>query len=183
MPSSTFSEHYEGLHSCLRLAQLTANQACDRQLDGKAWFERYLRTLEDNEVTLFERTVRSIPFVPTDPVFEDVFAGLIPAPQPNNLAFVRVASDLMAGLHQADLALLHSQAASSRFSIDFDMHSDLTPVAILFHLHCKTDVERPRTRLIVELEHLGAKLETSTFEAWRDRLEARLQALSCLDGL
>ncbi|MFS0825547.1 hypothetical protein [Pseudomonas phoenicis] len=183
MPPSSFSEHHEGLHSCLRLAQLTADQAFDRQREGKAWFECYLQTLESSEVTLFERTVRRLPFTPTDAVFEDVFAGLIPAPQPANLAFVRVASDLMAGLRQADLALLTARTACSRLNIDFDMHSDDTPVAILFHMHCKTDPERPRTRLIVELEHLGAKLERPAFERWREKLEARLQALSNLDEL
>lgn len=182
MPATSSREHYEDLHTCLRLAQLLANQAHDRQLDGKRWLSCYLQALQDSGVELFERTTKRISYTPTDAVFEDVFAGWIPAPQARSLQFMRVASDILEGLKQPDLALLLNKSASSHMRIDFDVDDD-TPVTILFHLWCTTDPDTPRTRLTLQLDHLGARLDILAFEARRKQVEARIKALSDLDQL
>ncbi|WP_343594335.1 hypothetical protein [Pseudomonas sp.] len=181
MPTEPAAQPYDDLHACLRLAQLEANRAHDRQQDGERWFSRFLRGLEDNGVELIERTTKNISFVPTDAVFQDVFTGWIPAPQKRNLKFERVASDILHGLQQPDLALLRSTSASSHMHIEFDLDDGGSQMAIVFHLCCSTDPDSPRTRLILHLEHLGAKLDARAFETRRMQVESRLQALSDLD--
>ncbi|QXH46382.1 hypothetical protein KSS93_00190 [Pseudomonas xanthosomatis] len=181
MPAKPAAQRYEDLHACLRLSQLQANGAHDRQQDGQRWLGRFLLTLEDCGAKLFERTTKSITCVPTDAVFEDVFAGWIPSPQKPNLMFKRVASDILHGLQQPDLALLRSTSASSHMSIAFDVDGDGEPVAIIFHLRCATDPDAPRTRLALQLNHLGVKLDPQAFEARRDQVESRLREYSNLD--
>jgi hypothetical protein len=183
MPQKPAAHPYDDLHTCLRLAQLEANQAHDRQQDGQRWFSRFLRGLEDSGVELIERTTKNISFVPTDAVFQDVFTGWIPAPQRRNLKFERVASDIRHGLKQPDLALLRSTSASSHMHIEFGLDDGASQLAIVFHLCCSTDPDSPRTRLILHLDHLGAKLDVQAFEARRIQVENRLQALSNLDQL
>ncbi|QHG68115.1 hypothetical protein C2H86_28370 [Pseudomonas putida] len=181
MPAKPAAQRYEDLHACLRLAQLEANGAHDRQQDGQRWFSRFLLTLEDYGARLFERTTKNITCTPTDAVFEDVFSGWIAPPQQPNLRFKRVASDILHGLKQPDLALLRSTSASSHMSIAFDVDDDGEPVAIVLHLWSATDPDAPRTRLALQLNHLGVKLDTQAFEARRAQLESRLQAFSNLD--
>ncbi|MGE8111689.1 MULTISPECIES: hypothetical protein [Pseudomonas] len=181
MPAKPAAQRYEDLHACLRLAQLEANRAHDRQQDGQRWFSQFLLTLEDCGATLFERTTKSIPYIPTATVFEDVFAGWIASPQQPNLKFKRVASDILQGLKQPDLALLRTTSASSHMNIAFDVDADGEPAAIVFHLWCATDPDAPRTRLALHLNHLGVKLDTPAFQTRRARIESRLQALSDLD--
>jgi len=181
MPAKPAAQRYEDLHACLRLAQLQANAVHDRQQDGQRWLSRFLLTLEDCGAKLLERTTRNITYVPTDAVFEDVFAGWIPSPQKPNLMFKRVASDILHGLKQPDLALLRSTSASSHMNIAFDVDDDGEPAAIVFHLWCVTDPDAPRTRLVLQLNHLGVKLDTQAFEARRDQVESRLREYSNLD--
>ncbi|RCL23310.1 hypothetical protein C6A77_18405 [Pseudomonas sp. AFG_SD02_1510_Pfu_092] len=181
MPTKPATRHWEDLHACLRLAQLEANEVHDRQQDGQRWFSRFLRTLEDCGARLAERTTKNITCVPTDTVFEDVFAGWIPSPQEPKLGFKRVANDILQGLKQPDLALLRSTSASSHMGLAFDVDDDGRPAAIMFHLCCATDPDAPRTRLVLQLNHLGVKLDTQAFEARRSEVESRLQALSDLD--
>lgn len=181
MPAIPAAQHLEDLHACLRLSQLDANLAHDRQQDGQRWFSRFLKTLEDCGVELFDRTTRRLDCTPTDAVFQDVFAGWIPAPQGRNQRFRQVASDVLNGLKQPDLALLCSTSASSHMRIDFDEDDHNGPVAIVFHLQCKTAADTPRTRLALHLDHLGAKLIPQAFEAQRVRIETRLRALADLD--
>ncbi|MNW11754.1 hypothetical protein D3C71_2092780 [compost metagenome] len=84
-------------------------------------------------------------------------------------------------MQQPDLALLRSTSASSHLRIDFDLDDSASPLAIIFHLCCATDPDTPRTRVALQLDHLGAKLDTRVFEARRVQVENRLQALSDLD--
>ncbi|RFQ03155.1 hypothetical protein D0O09_10160 [Pseudomonas putida] len=181
MPTKPATQPWEDLHACLRLAQLGANQAHDRQQDGQRWFNHFLQGLEDIGIELFERTTKSINCVPTDAVFQDVFNGWIPAPQRRNLKFERVAKDILNGLKQPDLALLCSTSASSHLRIDFDLDDNGSPLAIIFHLCCATDPDAPRTHVALLLDHMGAKLDTRAFEARRVQIENRLQAYSDLD--
>ncbi|AEJ10884.1 MULTISPECIES: hypothetical protein [Pseudomonas] len=181
MPTKLANQPWEDLHACLRLAQLEANQAHDRQQDGQRWFSRFLQGLENSGVELIERTTKSINCVPTDAVFQDVFNGWIPAPQRRNLKFERVANDILNGLKQPDLALLRSTSASSHLRIEFDLDDSGSPLAIVFNLCCSTDPDAPRTRLALQLDHMGAKLDARAFEARRVQVENRLQALSDLD--
>lgn len=183
MPTKPATQALEDLHACLRLAQLEANQAHDRQKDGQRWFSRFLQRLEDSGVELIERTTKSINCVPTDAVFQDVFRGWIPAPQRRNLRFERVAKDILHGLQQPDLALLRSTSASSHLRLEFDVDDSGSPVAIIFNLCCSTDPDAPRTRLVLQLDHLAARLDARAFETRREQVENRLQALCDLDQL
>ncbi|WP_172285245.1 hypothetical protein [Pseudomonas sp. CM27] len=183
MPASPAPQHLEDLHDCLRLAQMDANLAHDRQQHGQQWFSFFLKTLEDCGVELFERTTKSFNCTPTDAVFEEVFAGWIPPPQSRNQSFRRVASDVLNGLRQPDLALLCSTSTSSHMRIGFDHDDPDSPVALVFHLWCTTAADTPRTRLTLHLDHLGARLLPQAFEVQRVRIEARLRALSDLDQI
>jgi hypothetical protein len=183
MPAKPAAHALDDLHACLRLAQLEANQTYDRQQDGQRWFSRFLRSLEDSGVELVQRTAKSLDYVPTDAVFQDVFTGWIPAPQARNLKFRRVASDILHGLKQPDLALLRSTSASSHMHIEFDLDDEGSQMAIVFYLCCATDPDSPRTHLRLHLHHLGAKLDAQAFEARRSQVEKRLQALCNVDQL
>lgn len=183
MPMEVVSHPYEDLQGCLRVAQLEANLVHNQHLDNQRWFEHFLNNLERYGALLFERTTRTIPYVPTEAVFEDIFSGWIPVPQSKNLKFQRVGNDILQGLKQPDLALLKTRSVSSHMLIDFDTDEAARPVAIVLHMACSTHPDTSRTKALLELDHLGIRLVDEYAALHRDCVERRLEAHSSIDHL
>nr|WP_314477078.1 hypothetical protein [uncultured Pseudomonas sp.] len=183
MTMEAASHPYEDLQACLRVAQLEASLACNQHLDSRRWFQCFLESLESYGAQVFERTSKTIPYVPTESLFEDIFSGWIPPPQGKNLKFKRVGNDILQGLKQPDLAMLHIRVASSHMLIDFDTDEADRPVAIALHMSCSTVPDTMRTRALLELDHLGIRPADQYAALHRGRVEQRLEVLCNIDHL
>ncbi|MNJ37799.1 hypothetical protein D3C77_326330 [compost metagenome] len=177
------TEAAENIYQCLRLAQLIANNRFVREKQAKEWFSSVLETLTGLGFKLVEHTKRTIPYTPTQDVLKDVFNGWLPAPQATNSRFKSAATEVINILQASQEELYRRYSSSTHLNITLDSDDGLTLVAILFHVLCTQDPNAPKTRLRLELDHLGAVFDKVAFTAHRDSVQAQLKVFADLDQI
>lgn len=177
------TEKAENIYQCLRLAQLIANNRYVREKQAKEWFASVLETLAELGFKLIEHTRKMIPYTPTQEVLIDVFNGWLPAPQAANSRLRSIAHEVINVLNSAENGLYRRYSCSSHLSITLDSDDGDTWVAILFHVFCTPDPQAPKTRLKLELDHLGAVFDGAAFKTHRDNVTAQLKVFADLDQL
>jgi hypothetical protein len=170
----------EDIHQCLRLAQLIANERFSREKQAKEWFASVLETLVALDFKLIEHTRKTIPYTPSDDVLKDVFNGWLPAPQAPNARFKSVATEVINVLKAPEQGLYRKYSTSSHLNVTLDTDDGETLIAILFHVLCTQDPDAPKTRLRLELDHLGAVFDSMAFHTHRESVQAQLNAFANL---
>lgn len=167
-------EIFEDLFACLRLAIITASDQYDKELQASRWFASILETLSELGFTLFERSEGNILYTPSNDVLDSVFKGWLPPPQAPNTRFKAISTDVLTALRSPDFAMNRKRSTSTHLCIDLDSDDGVTPVAILFHMHCTNDPLAPRTKMNLAYVHLGAQFNKDAFEQHRTRVLGQL---------
>lgn len=173
----------EDTYQCLRLAQLIANDRFVREIQAKEWFASFLETLKELGFKLIEHTRKAIPYNPSDDVLKDVFEGWLPPPQTAKSSFHAAAKNALNEMQASEDNLYRKYTSSTHLSITLAADPGEPLTAILFHVLCTHDPDAPKTRLKLELDHLGAVFDKDAFNSQRKKVQDQLDKFAKLDQL
>lgn len=165
---------FEDLYDCLRLAVITASSQYDKEKEASRWFASILETLSALGFTLLEQSTGTLSYTPSSEVLDDVFNGWLPPPQAANTRFKSISADIRKALKSPNLAMPKKMSSSTHLCIDLDSDDGVTPLAILFHMHCMNDPLAPRTKMNLTYVHLGAQFNKDAFIPHRARVQSQL---------
>ena len=167
-------EMFEDLYDCLRLAVITASSQYDKEKEASRWFASILETLPALGFTLFEQSTGTLSYTPSSEVLDDVFIGWLAPPQAANTRFKSISTDIRKALKSPHLAIPQKMSSSTHLCVDLDSDDGVTPVAILFHMHCTNDPLAPRSKMNLAYVHLGAQFNKDVFTQHRARVQSQL---------
>jgi len=79
--------------------------------------------------------------------------------------------------------LYRKYTSSTHLSITLAADPGEPLTAILFHVLCTHDPDAPKTRLKLELDHLGAVFDKDAFNSQRKKVQDQLDKFATLDQL